>query len=174
MKVPPSVSLSGVAVFRLPEWHLYDVLVKILPPSVPWSGLEVLQCVTNTIFRPEYKYIWVDIVRQIWIYLGWHFLVNMNIFGSPFLDKYQHENIPVYPKRPNMNMNTIIGTDIWFYKYINEYYHINFLLNDMFMYVKAVKVSKLYNVWYLVSKNLKEIRNCIIWFNVFWQIAQRA
>ena len=27
----------------------------------------------------------------------------------------------------------------------------------MFMYVKAVKVSKLYNVWYLVSKNLKEI-----------------
>ena len=35
------------------------------------------------------------------------------------------------------------------------------------MYVKAVKVSKLYNVWYLVSKNLKEIQNCIIWFNVF-------
>ena len=35
------------------------------------------------------------------------------------------------------------------------------------MYVKAVKVSKLYNVWYLVSKKLTEIRNCIIWFNVF-------
>ena len=32
--VPPSVSRSGVAVFKFPGWLLYAVLVKILPPYV--------------------------------------------------------------------------------------------------------------------------------------------
>ena len=83
----------------------------------------MIQCVTNTILRPEYEYeyIRVDIFRQIQIqiYSGWHFLANTNtnIFGSHFLDKYEYEYILFYQKWSKMNMNTIIRTDICEYDY---------------------------------------------------------
>ena len=106
---------------------------------VLWSFFFILrnfflhQCVTNTIFRPEYKYeyIWVNIFWriQIRIYSGSCVLatMNTNIFGSHFLDKYKYKYIWVHQKRANINTNTIIWTDICEYKYKYEYYHTKYI-----------------------------------------------
>ena len=124
---------------------------------------DAFQCVTNTIFRPEYKckYTWV---KKNWriqklIYLAWQILINTNIFRFPFFDKYKYKYIWIYHKWANVNMNTIIRTDICEYKYKYKCYPTKNKNNIYFngYKKKTIKVCKLmhilaiiHNVWCLV------------------------
>ena len=67
---------------------------------------------------------------------------NTNIFGSNFLDEYEHKYIWVYRKWANMNTNTIIWTDICKYKYKYYYYKkkIKKIIRYVYGYKKTIKV----------------------------------
>ena len=63
-------------------WHLSKTIWYV--PETIWHLPKVIwhQCVTNTIFRPKYKFkhIWVpkNWQKEIWIYLGQYSLADTN------------------------------------------------------------------------------------------------
>ena len=93
-----------------------------------------IQCVINCIFRPKYKYIWIDIFfgKYKQEYIRYFFLAKIysNIFRLILWGKYEYKYMWIkvikqthvliylcYQKWTNTNTNRDIWTDISVYKY---------------------------------------------------------